>query len=585
MRTSDFENGFIDEGILDRGREYFILGKVVGLQYLEAKTILANVEGSRTYRVRISVDGGDILNWSCSCPYNAGDICKHVTAVFFALKQKNGKGDHDDASGQLNTDEIISTLSRDELADIVRQKANEDGLLVARLRAKFDGNNGDIPATKKSFRRIIRASIARVKRRGGIDYGDTYEAVEGAGEVFDQCMQEEVLNPERAIAGYESIIEELAPTINYTDDSDGDIGDLIRGSFDRLKQCAVRILPKKVSANLFEYVIKESQKDLYQEWDWPWEFLRIAAEIADRSQEQSLLDTANKIVEMAVERRKKREIEFPSYPAKPSGKDPFFDRYDHGRVAEMGLRLTERLYNNADVDRFLANHRNLYNMREKEIERLITRGDHEIARTIAEEGIAQAIKEKYPGLVNTFRKYLLTIAEKTKDATSICSLAQVLYLDNHQHEAQYYDLLKRYTASNRWSAVRKSLIKELDTDWDRARLFEYEKSWDELSKLVEKSPSLVSYYEEYLIKKHKDILVKAYEKLVEEGMEYPGGRGQYQEKCQMLLKLKKYGAKNKARDIVADWRKKYERRKALMDELDKLWCHTSETYTTSIEQH
>src|SRR3989344_8116370 len=74
MRTSDFENGFIDEGILDRGREYFILGKVVGLQYLEAKTILANVEGSRTYRVRISVDGGDILNWSCSCPYNAGDI-------------------------------------------------------------------------------------------------------------------------------------------------------------------------------------------------------------------------------------------------------------------------------------------------------------------------------------------------------------------------------------------------------------------------------------------------------------------------------------------------------------------------------
>jgi uncharacterized Zn finger protein len=512
------------------------------------------------------------MGWSCSCPYDLGDICKHVVAVLIALKDGNANrgNQHDNQPEQINIDEIISTLSRDELADIVKQKAEGDGLLVARLQARLGGD--DVTKVKKSFKRIIRASIARIKRRGGIEYGDTYDAVEGAREIFDECMQDEIVNPERAITGYESIIEELAPAVNYSDDSDGDIGDLIRGSFDRLNICVIGMITEKIKVELFKYLIDESQKDIYQEWDWPWAFLRVATEIADHSQEQSLLDTANKIVEMAVERRKKREIEFPSYSAKSSEKspDPFFDRYDHERVAEIGLRLKERLHGNVDVDRFLANYRGLYNMREKEIERLIARDDLETAKIIAEEGIAQAIKEKYPGLVNTFRKYLLTIAKKTGDIKSICSLAQILYLDNHQHETQYYELLKRYTTPSRWSTVRKSLIKELDTDWDRSRLFEYEKSWDELAKLVEKTPSFATYYEKYLVKNHKDILVKAYGTLVEEGMRYPGGRGQYQEKCQMLRKLQKYGAEDKVDVIVADWRRRYERRKALMEELEKL---------------
>jgi len=33
-------------------------------------------------------------------------------------------------------------------------------------------------------------------------------------------------------------------------------------------------------------------------------------------------------------------------------------------------------------------------------------------------------------------------------------------------------------------------------------------------------------------------------------MEYPGGRGQYQEKCQIIRKLKKYGVENKVEAII-----------------------------------
>lgn len=572
MQISDFESDLIDEEILDRGRDYFAMEKVGGLRHIDDKTITAKVEGSRTYNVKVSIGGDEIMSWSCSCPYDLGDICKHVVAVLFALKEvkTNSDSQSNNQPEQINIDEIISTLSRDELVDIVKQKAESDELLVARLQARLGGD--DLTKVKKSFKRIIRASVAQVKRRGGIQYGDTYDAVEGAREIFDECMQDEIVNPERAITGYESIIEELAPAVNYSDDSDGDIGDLIRGSFDRLNICVKETLSEKVKTEFFRYLIDESQKDIYQEWDWPWEFLRVASELADLSQEQSLIDTANKIVEMAGERRKNRGVEFPSYAAKTSESSAgsFIDRYDQERVAEIELRLVERLHGGMDIDSFLMNHRHLYNMREKETGRLIMRANYETARSIAEEGIEQAIKEKYPGLVNTFRKYLLTIAEKTKDVKSICSLAKILYLDNHQHEVGYYELLKKYTDIGKWPVIRKSIIKDLDTDWDRARLFEYEKSWDDLAKLVEVTASLATYYEKQLIKSHKSVIVKAYIKLVGEGMDYPGGRAQYQEKCQMLGKLKKYGADNKVNEIIADWQKRYERRRALMEELEKL---------------
>ena len=45
-------------------------------------------------------------------------------------------------------------------------------------------------------------------------------------------------------------------------------------------------------------------------------------------------------------------------------------------------------------------------------------------------------------------------------------------------------------------------------------------------------------------------------------MDYPGGRSQYQEKCQMLRKLQNYGAEDKVNEIIADWQKKYERWKS-----------------------
>lgn len=125
MRFSDFEQEMTDEEIIDRGRDYFTVGRVGELRFLDDKTVSAEVDGSRMYRVKILIDGDRILDWSCSCPYDLGDICKHVVAVLFALKERSEcnvcQHDIDGGSGsfrQTTIDEVVSTLSRDELADL-----------------------------------------------------------------------------------------------------------------------------------------------------------------------------------------------------------------------------------------------------------------------------------------------------------------------------------------------------------------------------------------------------------------------------------------------------------------------------------
>ena len=74
--------------ILQRGREYFSQGAVTHLaETIEGWT--AEVEGQKTYHVSITgkVEPNE---WFCDCPHDRGPVCKHVAAVFYAIRELGG---------------------------------------------------------------------------------------------------------------------------------------------------------------------------------------------------------------------------------------------------------------------------------------------------------------------------------------------------------------------------------------------------------------------------------------------------------------------------------------------------------------
>ena len=70
----------VDPKILDRGMEYYRSGQVYNIEW-EDWHVTAEVSGSdvEPYLVEIDItEGGEVSDWSCDCPYDWGDVCKHT---------------------------------------------------------------------------------------------------------------------------------------------------------------------------------------------------------------------------------------------------------------------------------------------------------------------------------------------------------------------------------------------------------------------------------------------------------------------------------------------------------------------------
>ncbi|MEZ4931570.1 MAG: SWIM zinc finger family protein [Saprospiraceae bacterium] len=74
----------IPSDITQKGLNYFVLGQVSSL-VLNGNSWSAAVNGTQPYSVKIEVEKGNVTQWACDCPYDHGPICKHVTAVMWAI--------------------------------------------------------------------------------------------------------------------------------------------------------------------------------------------------------------------------------------------------------------------------------------------------------------------------------------------------------------------------------------------------------------------------------------------------------------------------------------------------------------------
>lgn len=73
--------------ILDRGIEYYEDGHVIDFSYFDDE-IIAQVDGTDVYDVQIMLDGEEVIDMYCSCPYAAdGHNCKHMAAVLFKFEE------------------------------------------------------------------------------------------------------------------------------------------------------------------------------------------------------------------------------------------------------------------------------------------------------------------------------------------------------------------------------------------------------------------------------------------------------------------------------------------------------------------
>ena len=76
--------------IFARGEMYFCDGAVLELHKTE-QGYHAVVEGTEDYEVDIEIEGGQVHEMYCSCPYaEDGNNCKHMAAVLYMIEEEEG---------------------------------------------------------------------------------------------------------------------------------------------------------------------------------------------------------------------------------------------------------------------------------------------------------------------------------------------------------------------------------------------------------------------------------------------------------------------------------------------------------------
>lgn len=555
---STFDQEF-DSVIVERGHEYYQHGAVIKLKQIDNKIWRAKVRGTEIYQVEIELANDMVTENKCSCPYDLSPYCKHQVAVMYALRDEiqGGRGKSTKKrADDLPIEKILSQLDKHTLIQIICDQADEDPEFQSSLIANYTPQTDVL--SEEHYKRLIREALQIGEGKYGfIDY---WAAGRVMRSVYELLYRAQALVAKRkvqqAIPIAQAALEVLVPALQQADDSNGEIG----GGIDQALQIldsVVHHLSREEKEQFFNYLLQESQDKRYEGWDFHWQLLDIAASLVSENNQQDRLFS---VIDTLVRRNK----------------DDYFRDYDAERGAKIKLAVYKQRGNLKAFDTFLANNLHLHDIRKIAIEQTLSQDNLSYAQQLAVDGIALC-KDRWPGLVNDYREYLLDIARKQKDNQATSHLAEILFLSSA--DFTYYNTLKEITPAGNWQNVVKTIIRKIirgeghhATSSTAAEICAKEGLLQELWEIIKNGQAihLAENYQDLLGLSYADQLSDLYAKKINELLKFTTGRGTYQEACRYLKQMKSLGKIDQVKRLKEEIITKYNNRPALLDELSKV---------------
>jgi uncharacterized Zn finger protein len=88
MYIINFEN-FIETEVVTRGKEYLQQNRIEYANHLGDHSFKALIKGEQDYDVFVDLQQGEIVEYSCNCPYTWGKMCKHTVALLLHIREAN----------------------------------------------------------------------------------------------------------------------------------------------------------------------------------------------------------------------------------------------------------------------------------------------------------------------------------------------------------------------------------------------------------------------------------------------------------------------------------------------------------------
>lgn len=555
---------YIDETILKRGLGYFKNGYVKSVEEIHPTKYEAIVEGTEDYIVHLQIQNENITEYSCTCPYDLGPVCKHVVAVIFYFQQeelnlqvqpnnkKSPRKIRKKKSVLEQVNELLQNISHDELKDFIRKSAEHNPPFRNIFLSSFAHRNES--ESKKLYESQIKSILRTAKgRHGFIDYSTARFVNAGVNPLLESAQKQfEIKNYRSTIFICCAVMEQLTDALQYSDDSNGDIAGPIDYCYELLHNLASENLSEEIRKELFDYCIGAYNKNIFSGWDWHLGMLTIASRVFKNEAE------AEKLISLLDEQ-------------KPS-------EYQEEAANEIKLQIIRKTGGEIDAEKFLYDNLSNTSFRKQAIEKNISEQNFQKAKVLAEEGIVQDEEDK-PGLVADWQDFLLKIALLQNDREKIIHYAYLLFVYGNRQKKGYFTLLKENVKEEDWKNFIEKVIgdllemKDYGTFDQIANIYISEHWWDRLLALIRQSKSslnTIASYEKYLSALFPNEIAELYKNGVIEILRTKMGRDHYQEACKYMRRMLKLGAKDEVTQMVAQFRVQYAPRKALMEELAQI---------------
>ncbi len=550
----------IDPTILKRGLTYFKQGKVISVEHYADSEVCATIQGSdELYTTRLKIEGDNIVESCCSCPYDLGPVCKHVAALIFYLKQdelgikaKTTPNKKAKTSAQTKQDAIKKTLesvTKEQLTEYVEYLCSQNRTIRQEFLSRYQPKNAK--NSKTHYKSSLSALSHTLTHRGFIDY----RSANYFSEALDQTLSEadnriEAGDYLSAIGAACAVLEEATKAINHCDDSSGLIGSNIEYAKDLLIRISLNTTNDEVKKVLFDYCIKTFNKGSFKGWDWHLPLLEIATNVAESHKEFQTIST---IIEAEINNSNDR------------------DWYKDSAM-EIKAKLIAKVDSDIAARAYMADNINIVAFRKQLIEYNLQINNKSEAKRLAQEGVQMHRYE------TKWRECLLKIAEGENDKTEVVTQAKALLLATYrQDEMQnYITILKGWLNAIEWIEFKGQLKYELNSASGISQLLlllaEIEKDWELYFEQVSKSNhySYILDAEKILPSEYNSRLAKLYADTILKEMSTQIGRNHYIEAARYIRRIIKLGERDMAHNLISHLRFTYKQRPALLEELDNI---------------
>ena len=368
---------YIPDKIYQRGKEYYENDLIDNVEHEFPDKWSCEVEGSDIYEVNVELNDDKIISWECDCPYDHGDMCKHVVAfLIYILKHRDEfpveEIIEENIPGNSEAMELLKSMNEKEMQKFVREYAKKNPGFIKEVEKHIIAETVDYEKEVSDCFRVRERDLS-YNRYG---YSDVESVIAGniSNLIDKQRLRLKNGYFETAVKAALSVMEEVGDCYEEYQDYDGELGSACQEAADFLAEI---IEEHKLSPDLLSYItdklgklLKNNSYDNYSLADIDSLLMTVSTKSADTGTALKLLDEALK--------------------AEP-------DSFRSDSLVNSKVKLLNDMGRKSDAEDVITQYLYLPRIRKVRLEILLQEKLYDKALNLIDEGIKIAKEKGHPG--------------------------------------------------------------------------------------------------------------------------------------------------------------------------------------------